>query len=171
MRLGSRAWLVYCVTQNDRSSRCSRPSIVGQLGKLRPIVNRPSASFRGRWRRLPTAAQDAILPHAITTLDNTAEAPHYENRRIGVVSSCCSGTQCRVLRSASARPRSFERNAKRQPNRQNPAIFAPCLRLPRRLYFASPGLAASAGGAAFRLASDSFTRLVKSPASLCSNPL
>jgi len=39
--------------------------IVGQLGKLRPIVNRPGAlSFPG-WRRLPTAAQDAILPHTI----------------------------------------------------------------------------------------------------------
>ena len=51
------------------------------------------------------------------------------------------------------------------------AIFGPCLRFPRNPYFASAGLAASAGVASFRLASDSFTRLVKSPASLCSNPL
>jgi hypothetical protein len=37
---------------------------VGQVGNLRPIVNRPSeVSCALEERRLATAAQDAILPH------------------------------------------------------------------------------------------------------------
>jgi len=36
---------------------------VGQVVNLRPIVNRPRLESAPQQRRLPTAAQDFILPH------------------------------------------------------------------------------------------------------------
>jgi hypothetical protein len=60
--------------QNDDYSWRSTLPIVGQLGKLRPIVNRPGAFSFPKRRRLPTAAQDAILPHTVSIIDNTLDA-------------------------------------------------------------------------------------------------
>jgi hypothetical protein len=34
------------------------------------------ARFRAKRRRLPTAAQDAILPHTISIIDSTLDALH-----------------------------------------------------------------------------------------------
>jgi hypothetical protein len=67
---------VDCVVQNEDYSWRSTLPIVGQLGKLRPIVNRPGAFSLPKRRRLPTAAQGAILPHTITIIDSTLDALH-----------------------------------------------------------------------------------------------
>jgi hypothetical protein len=66
-----------CVGQNDDYSWRSTLPIAGRLRELRPIVNRPGARVsRSKRRRLPTAAQDAILPHTISMFDSTLDAPH-----------------------------------------------------------------------------------------------
>jgi hypothetical protein len=44
---------------------------VGQIVNLRPLGNRPLNTLRSEQRRLPTAAQDTILPHAVWTCFNT----------------------------------------------------------------------------------------------------
>src|ERR1039458_5371854 len=53
------------ICQKDRRIGTDAPggSLVGQLGKLRPIVNRPDPPGRTGQRRLPTAAQAASPPH------------------------------------------------------------------------------------------------------------
>ena len=40
-----------------------KEAFVGQLVKLRPIVNRPKVAFAALRRRYPTAAQVDNLPH------------------------------------------------------------------------------------------------------------
>src|ERR1017187_12382 len=63
---GPSNWPGWAKATEARSRRAaSARDLVGQLGKLRPIVNRPTAASTTNRRRLSTAAQVANLPHMV----------------------------------------------------------------------------------------------------------
>jgi hypothetical protein len=67
---------VYCVTQNDAYSWHSILGIVGQLGKLRPIVNRLGAFSRKNGGGCQPPRRLAILPRTISIIDRIMDARH-----------------------------------------------------------------------------------------------
>lgn len=138
------------------------------LGK-RPL----SARFVGRGRRQGSSSAKRA---ALEIGDKALQAGRITSLTSGIGESgwgadAAPANSAESCDPSASAPCSFETSVEWQPRRNNHAIFAPSLQFPRNAYFASAGLAASARVAAFCLASDSFTRLVKSPASLCSNPL